>query len=163
MYRALVILCRYGLLDQAVSMPARSIVEQHARKSMPPGRATDLHRRLIAAIAAWLLVLQAFVSGLVSTQAVAITAPDLFGLAVICHGSGNADPDGDTAPDPINAQHLCCFACLAGAPSATLPDQAGLPRFEFHESKSSAVHAAIVQFVGREVRAGQSQAPPRRG
>ena len=133
---------------------------------MPLGLVARLrpHLRPIAMIAAGLIALQAFLAGLASTQAVAIAAPDFIDFAVICHGTGGTDPGDGTAPDPINIVHLCCVACMASAPPATLSEQAVLPQSDrCRESTTPAVCAAAVPIAGRAVRAGLSQAPPLRG
>jgi hypothetical protein len=121
------------------------------------------HRRPMALIAAGLIVLQAFVAGFASARAAAITA-DPLGIAVICHGAGGSDPGDGTAPDPIKLAHQCCIDCMGGSPAATLPEQAVLLRSDnCGESNAAPVRAADVTIAERAIRAGQSQAPPRRG
>jgi len=134
---------------------------------MPSRRVARLrqhqHCRPIAVIAAGLIVLQAFLAGLAGARAAATTAADPLGIAVICHGAGGSDSGDGTAPDPIKSVHLCCIGCM-GAPAATLPEQAVLLRSDLcGESRSAPVCAADVTIAERAIRAGQSQAPPRRG
>jgi hypothetical protein len=83
---------------------------------------------------------------------------------VICHGAVGGNTDDSTPPDPIKAIHLCCYACMAGSPTATLPEQAVLPGFELcRGSARRGACASDVPIAARAIRAGQSQAPPWRG
>jgi hypothetical protein len=118
--------------------------------------------RLLAMMAAGLIVLQAILAGLAGAQAAAILAANLDQFAVICHGG--ADHDDGTVPNAIKIAHLCCAACTAGPSAATLPEQpAGLRSSLGRVSRAGAIHAAAVPIAERAARAGQSQAPPRRG
>jgi hypothetical protein len=133
---------------------------------MLPGLVARLrpHHRSIAVVAAGLIVLQAFLTGLASARAAAVTATDPLGIAVICHGAGGSNSGDGTAPDPTKLAHLCCVDCIGGSPSATLPEQAVLLRSDLCGGSNSApVCAADVTIAERAIRAGQSQAPPRRG
>jgi hypothetical protein len=130
---------------------------------MLPRLVARLRPPCTAVIAAGLMVLQAFLAGLASAQAAAITA-DPLGVPVICHSVGGSDPGDGTAPNPIKAVHLCCVACMGGSSAATLPEQNALPRSGLcGESALPAVCIADVPTPERAIRAGQSQAPPRRG
>jgi hypothetical protein len=118
----------------------------------------------IAVIAATLIVLQALLAGLASARAAAVTTADPLGIAVICHGSSGGDSDDGTAPDPTKLVHLCCMDCMGGSPAATLPEQAALLQSDLcGEARPPTVCAADVTIAKRAIRAGQSQAPPRRG
>ncbi len=127
------------------------------------GVIVHLHHRPIALLAAGLIALQTFLVGLTGARA-ALVAADPLGVAVICHGGGSNNTDDDTAPDPIKQIHPCCFACMAGTPTATLPQQTLFLGFE--PSRTSTTRSAWlvdVPTADRSIRAGQSQAPPRRG
>jgi hypothetical protein len=115
-------------------------------------------RRPIVLVMAWLIVLQAFLTGFATAQAGAMLASAP--VDVICHGSGGADPGDGTAPD--KALHLCCSFCVSAAPSVSAPDTPGVtmpqPR---RTSRPRVVSGFTVIISPGAVRAGPSQAPPR--
>ena len=130
---------------------------------MPRPSVAHPYHRPIALLAAGLIVLQAFLAGLAVARAALVLA-DPLGIAVICHGGNSGNTDDGTAPDPIKEIHTCCFACVAGSPAATLPERAVLPKFDLsRDSTRRAICVADVPIAHRAIRAGQSQAPPRRG
>jgi hypothetical protein len=123
----------------------------------------QLYYRTIVTIAVGLIVLQAFLAGLAVARA-ALALADPLGAAVICHRGASGNTDDGTPPEPIKAIHLCCYACIAGSPTATLPEQVVLPGFELcRGSTRRGACASDVRIAARAIRAGQSQAPPWRG
>jgi hypothetical protein len=120
------------------------------------------YRRPIGVLAAGLIVLQALLASLAVAQAALISA-DPVGV-VICHGGGGNNGDDGTAPDPIKEIHQCCLACVAGSPTATLPQQTLFFGFELPPSSTRlGLWLDDVPTADRSIRAGQSRAPPRRG
>jgi hypothetical protein len=134
---------------------------------MPLGLITRLrrHRRAAVLAAAGLLAVQAFLAGLSMAQAALMQSPNLAdadGFNIICHGNGGAGSDHGTAPEPAGNQHPCCVACMAGAPPATLPEQAIVLRPDrCRDSVLPVPCPASIRIAPRAVRAGPSQAPPR--
>jgi hypothetical protein len=121
---------------------------------VPTGFAAHRCRRPIVLIAAWLVVLQAFLAGVVTAQSGAMLAPDP--AAVICHGSGSAD---GTAPDVAKAWHLCCAACTA--PAIAAPAVPGVVSIEPRGMSRLSVPQRFIIIVSHgAIRAGPSQAPP---
>jgi hypothetical protein len=113
--------------------------------------------RQAVAIAAVLMIVQAFLAGLTNAQAALLGAGADF--AVICHGSGGAPPEPGTAPG--EKQHPCCETCTAGAPPAVLPlPAAALRTIHCQPCGSPALRAVAIPLAPRAVRAGPSQAPP---
>ena len=124
-----------------------------------PTRFAAYCRRAIVLIAAWLVVLQAFLAGVAIAQAGAAPAADPITGATICHGSGASAPDDATAPETGKVRHLCCAYCMSAAPAAaapTVPD-ALQPR---PVSRQVAYSSFILVLAPQAVRAGRSQAPP---
>jgi hypothetical protein len=135
---------------------------------MPLGLIARLrrHRRAVVLAAAGLLAVQAFLAGLSMAQAALMLSPSLAadadGFNIICHGNGGAGSDHGTAPEPAGSQHPCCVACMAGAPPATLPEQAIVLRPDrCRDSVSPLPGRASIRIAPRAVRAGPSRAPPR--
>jgi hypothetical protein len=78
-------------------------------------------RPWIAVVAAYAFALQALLSGIAGTHAMAVgsVASDLF---VICHGSGDAPADDQNVPDKTPLPASPCVLCtLTTAPCAILP------------------------------------------
>jgi hypothetical protein len=121
---------------------------------VPTGFAAHRCRRPIVLIAAWLVVLQAFLAGVATAQSGAMLASDP--AAVICHGSDSAD---GTAPDVVEAWHLCCAACTAPAVAAPAVPGAG-PIEPRSASRPSVPQRFIIIVSHGAIRAGPSQAPP---
>ena len=123
------------------------------------------YRRPAVALAAGLIGVQAFLAGVVMAQAALMLAPDLSddaGFAVICHGNGGSSDPG-TAPDPAKSQHPCCMTCAAGPAPAVVPAPSIVLRADrLRRLEPSFFSAATIRIAPRAVRAGPSQAPPRR-
>lgn len=126
---------------------------------MPTGFAAHRCRRAPVLIAAWLVVLQAFLAGVATAQAGAMLASDP--IEVICHGSGGADPADSTTPDRAKVWHLCCAACMSAAAAMAPPDA---PTSAASEPRRAARPFAYSRFIvvisPGAIRAGRSQAPP---
>jgi hypothetical protein len=145
---------------------------------MSPGLIARLrrYRRPAVMIAAGLIAVQAFLAGLTTAQAVALTSNlfDVAGFAVICHGNGGAGSDNGAAQDPAKTdpaktdpaknQHPCCVSCAAAATPATLPGQPIVLRADRRRVLKSPFFCAVSFLITpRAVRAGPSQAPPSLG
>src|SRR5262245_61162828 len=122
---------------------------------VPTGFAVQSCRHVIVAIATWLIVLQAFLAGVVTAQAAAM--PALAAGDAICHGSGSADRADDGTDS--QAHQLCCIACTSAAPALVAPD---VPKpLQLAPVSSPALFASfIVVIAPGAIRAGLSQAPP---
>ncbi len=128
---------------------------------MPIGFDVHPWRRPIALIAAWLVVLQAFLAGVATAQAGALLAADPIAAAAICHGA-DADASADTTtPDAERAGHLCCASCISAAPAAAPPSASGVAGLQLGRDPRpfTPTPFTIVLSPG-VVRAGASQAPP---
>jgi hypothetical protein len=113
-------------------------------------------RRPIVLIAAWLVVLQAFLAGVATARAGAILASD---PAAICHGSGGAGPVDSTAPETAKLQHLCCAYCTVAAPAAAPPDALVISRAR--QASRPVAYCGFTILLSRGViRAGSARAPP---
>ena len=119
---------------------------------MPTAFAAPACRRPIVLIAAWLIVLQAFLAGVAAAQAAAMAASDP--INAICHGA-----DDGTAPQSAKIEHLCCAHCISAAPAIAPPDapRAAPARLASRPLACSSFTVAIARGA---VRAGPSRAPP---
>ena len=126
---------------------------------MPTGFAAHWSRRAIVSIAAWLVVLQAFVAGVALAQTGATLTFDPVAAGAICHGSGGTGSDDTTAPETGKVRHLCCAYCMSTAPAVPPPavPDALQPR---PISRLLAYSGFTLVLAHQAVRAGQSQAPP---
>ena len=126
---------------------------------MPTRFAAHWCRRAIVLIAAWLVVLQAFLAGAAIAQAGAAPTADPIAGATICHGSGASGPEDTTAPETGKVRHLCCAYCMSAAPAAPAPavPDALQPR---PVARQVAYSSFILVLAHQAVRAGRSQAPP---
>ena len=128
---------------------------------MPTGFAAQPWRRAITLIAVWLVVVQAFLSGIAAAQAGDIVVADPLGAAVICHGgegSGAAEPAA-----PGTARHLCCtYCCASSAPALAPPSLPNFARADFHGAALPVLATFAIVMTRGAVRAGFSQAPPSR-
>jgi hypothetical protein len=116
-------------------------------------------RRPVIVIAAWLIVLQAFLTGLATAQAGAAMA-DPLAAGVICHAGGSDGGTEPALPDAGVAWHLCCSYCLAAAPTLPPPSaHVGPVRVPFVASVLP-LSDFIIVVARKAVRAGSSQAPP---
>jgi len=128
---------------------------------VPTGFDAHRWRRPIVLIAAWLVVLQAFLAGVATAQAGALLAADPIAAAAICHGAGGAASADTTAPDADRAWHLCCFSCTSAAAALAPPAAPGIAEWERREASRPLTLAAFSIVLTRGViRAGPSQAPP---
>jgi hypothetical protein len=108
-------------------------------------------------VAAWLVVLQAFLAGF-ATARTGIELAD-GSVDVICHGAGSADLGGGPAPHQV--WHLCCTYCLSAAPAVTPPDVPGVARpYSGQAARLPAFRSFIVVISPAAIRAGPSQGPP---
>jgi hypothetical protein len=116
--------------------------------------------RLIATWwAIWLIVLQAFLAGVVTARAGALAAAGALDVAVICHASGDGSSGDGATPDAAKATHLCCTGCTTSAlatPSA--PEVIAVALRVASAPMSVAAFSVIVPHGA--IRAGPSQAPP---
>ena len=126
---------------------------------VPTGIAPSSCRHAITLIAAWLVVLQAFLAGVATAQAAAMLAAPA-AIDVICHGSGNGGGATDnTAPETAKIEHLCCVGCTAAAPALPPPAAPGLT--EVRQIPRPAIVASFTFVISPgAIRAGASQAPP---
>jgi hypothetical protein len=127
---------------------------------VPTAMAAHPFRRPLILLAAWLVVLQAFLAGVASAQAAGVPLADPLG--VICHGgtAGPATGDGP-APDTGKLQHPCCAFCLSWVPALVTPDSPVIA------TRARAGQPPLPRSFGiimarAAVRAGPSQAPPAR-
>jgi hypothetical protein len=131
------------------------------REVLVPARIAANRRRPIALIATWLavwlVVLQAFLAGVVAAQAGARLAavPD----DIICHASSDAGQADGSAPGTGNSWHLCCAACTA--PALATPATPALAAMELPRAfqRLTLPHLTVV-FARGAIRAGPSQGPP---
>jgi hypothetical protein len=112
--------------------------------------------RFLTMLAAWLVVLQAFLAGVTAASA-AVPLSELSGTA--CHGTSDGSSGDPPDPGPDRPWHLCCAPCLFGLPALPVPHAPAVTAVE------GAAHMltprAITVIVGRGTRrVGQSQAPP---
>jgi hypothetical protein len=114
-------------------------------------------RRPIVLIAAWLIVLQAFLAGVAAAQAAAMAASDP--INAICHGAGGAGADDGTAPQSAKIVHLCCAHCTSAAPAIAPPDAPRAAPARLGSRPLACLSFTVVIARGA-VRAGPSQAPP---
>ena len=124
---------------------------------MPTAFAAPACRRPIVLIAAWLIVLQAFLAGVAAAHAAAIAVSDP--LNAICHGAGGAGANDGTAPQSAKIEHLCCAHCISAAPAIAPPDapRGAPPRLA---SRPLAWSSFTVVIAHGAVRAGPARAPP---
>jgi hypothetical protein len=113
----------------------------------------------IVLIAAWLVVLQAFLAGVVTARAGAMFLSNPIDAA-ICHGAGVPAPADPAAPAEA-AWHLCCGFCTSAAPPVVA---SGAPAAIALESRGELRPLAFAGFTlvtaHGVIRAGSSQAPP---
>jgi hypothetical protein len=124
---------------------------------VPTAFAATACRRPTVLIAAWLIVLQAFLAGVAAAQTAAMAASDP--LNAICHGAGGADANDGTAPQSAEFEHLCCAHCISAAPAIAPPDAPRAAPLRL-ASRPLAWPSFTVVIARGAVRAGPSQAPP---
>jgi hypothetical protein len=125
---------------------------------VPIGFAAHSRRHVVALIAIWLVVLQAFFAGLATAQAGVSPASDPVG--VICHAAD--DGRADTTPTGSGqVGHLCCDYCLSGIPVLSPPDAPGLAAPQPLSAPRLPLFSRLtIRIAPGAVRAGFSQAPP---
>jgi Protein of unknown function (DUF2946) len=117
--------------------------------------ASARHRRPIILLLAWLLLLQAFLAGVVTAR---LATAGVLGEP-ICHSEG-ADPgSGGSAPE--TAAHACCVSCLSAVPALAPP---AAPSFVVptEAARTFAWWAFTLVAIRGAIRAGSARAPPGR-
>jgi hypothetical protein len=132
------------------------------REVLVPAVFAAKHRRApIVLIAVWLVVLQAFLAGVVTARAGAMFLSNPIDAA-ICHGAGAADP-ADPVPPAEAAWHLCCGFCTSAAPPVLLSGAVAAIALESRGEARPVAFAGFTLVIAHGViRAGSSQAPPTR-
>ncbi len=126
---------------------------------VPTAFARHPSRRPLMLLAAWLVVLQAFLAGVATAQAGAMSVADP--LAVVCHGAGGGSSTDTPLSDAGKAWHLCCTVCLASAPALLTPDAgAAIGVAVFRDLRRPALADFGVVRERAAIRAGPSQGPP---
>jgi hypothetical protein len=129
---------------------------------VPTAFAAHSFRRPIVLMAAWLVVLQAFLVGLLTARSGALLDADPIG--VVCHGSpgtpSGASPADAPDPDAAKVRHLCCVSCLPAVPAIAT---AGLPRLfaPRRDAPGLKLAAFLIVLMPGARRAGSSRSPPR--
>jgi len=122
-------------------------------------------------IAVWLVVLQAFITGLAAARSGAMPASDPIGA--ICHGLPGASPGANPAdmpdsdhsqpdpsqPDPSQSWHPCCASCLFAVPAIVAPAAPMLP-LPRRDAQALALSPFTIILSRGARRAGPSQGPP---
>jgi heme A synthase len=118
---------------------------------VPTAFAAPACRRPIVLIAAWLIVLQAFLAGVAAAQDAAMAASDPLNAI--------AGANDGTAPQSAKIEHPCCAHCISAAPAIAPPDapRAAPPQLA---SRPFAWSSFTVVIAHGAVRAGPSRAPP---
>jgi hypothetical protein len=124
---------------------------------VPTAFAADVVCRPLIMLAAWLIVLQAFLAGVATAQAaLKLAVPSQAGA--ICHGASSAAP---SIPDADETKRLCCAFC-ATSPFVAAADASEMtPVISWNQAASAALTHFTVVLARGAVRAGPSQAPPR--
>jgi hypothetical protein len=131
--------------------------------AMPIAFAAHRFRGSLALVAAWLIVLQAFLGGIVLGQTGALAAADPIDKAPICHGTDGNDTGGNGAPDSGKALHRCCVGCIGAAAALMAPAATRMHVAVLRPAGHLRPPCALTVFpTPRAVRAGPSQAPPPR-
>jgi hypothetical protein len=130
---------------------------------MPTRFASHSLRCAIALLAAWLLVLQAFLAGVATARSAALLASHaLSSAASICHGAGGASAADGPPPEADKTWHFCCAFCTS-ATSPMVPPAALASADELQPVRNLQLQAFLrvtVSVWRGAVRAGPSQAPP---
>ena len=126
---------------------------------MPTAITVHPLRRPLMLIAAWLVVLQAFLAGVATAQAGSMSVADPFG--VICHGADAGNPEQAPASDAGKVWHLCCTFCLSSVPALAAPDAPTIvPASRARVAPAPILSPFGVVLAHGVIRAGPSQAPP---
>jgi hypothetical protein len=127
---------------------------------VPPGFAAHSRRHAIALIAAWLVVLQAFLAGVATAHAAAMQASS-GAVGAICHGAPSTGSADGTAPADANVPHLCCDYCMSAVPALAPPSPPWVADI-CHAARPAVFSSFILVISPGAIRAGPSQAPPGR-
>jgi hypothetical protein len=127
---------------------------------VPTGFAAHACRRPIVLIAAWLVVLQAFLAGVAAAQAGAMLASGPIHASAICHGAGGAGPADPAAPETAKVWHLCCACCTSDTAAIAPPAVPSMSQCR-HASQPVVWSGFTFVICHGAIRAGSSQAPPR--
>jgi hypothetical protein len=129
---------------------------------MPIALAAHRFRGPLALVAAWLIVLQAFLAGFVLGKTATLAAADPIDNAPVCHGIDGDNAGGNGAPDTEKVlQHLCCVSCTGAAAAPMAPAAAQVHIAALRPAGHLRPSRALTVFPApRAVRAGPSQAPP---
>jgi hypothetical protein len=109
-------------------------------------------------LAAWLVVLQAFLAGIATAQAATAALADP--LAVICHNADGAPAADQPVSDAGKPWHLCCTACFASAHALPTPDAPAIVRAGGAIAPPGVLADSGVVLPRSVIRAGSSQGPP---
>ena len=110
----------------------------------------------IVVIAAWLLMLQAFLAGVAIAQAGVVRSFE----GMTCHGAG-IDSSHPATSQAERALHLCCAGCTSPDPAGVLPEpQQIVERQLCRDPRPAEFEPFTIVLALGLVRAGQSQAPP---
>jgi hypothetical protein len=118
--------------------------------------ASARHRRpIIILLLAWLLLVQAFLAGVLTAQ---VATAGILGEP-ICHSEG-ADP-GSGGSQPERAAHVCCVSCLSAVPALASPASPSsiVPT---EAARTFAWSAFTLVAIRGAIRAGPARAPPGR-
>jgi hypothetical protein len=117
-------------------------------------------QRPLVSLAAAILVVQTLVAGLASGDTAAQIAT--FGAdAVICHGNGQEEGQGQDGSAPAGtAAHACCTFCTNAGPVTLTAGVVVLDHLTPAVRIARADNPGDVRLTGRTIRAGPSQAPP---
>jgi len=124
-----------------------------------PAREVDVlsasarHRRPSILLLAWLLLLQAFLSGVVTAQVAAAGALS----SPICHGDGVDPGSGRSLPE--TAAHFCCVSCLSAVPALASP-AAPVLSAQAAPAQTFGWSAFTLVPIRGAIRAGPTRAPP---
>jgi hypothetical protein len=126
---------------------------------VPNAFARHPSRRPLVLLAAWLVVLQAFLAGIATAQAGAVSVADP--LAVVCHGAGGGSSTDAPLSDAGKAWHVCCTVCLASVPALLAPEVSAVIGADTFRAGPRPVLADFGVILARTaIRAGPSQGPP---
>jgi hypothetical protein len=118
-------------------------------------------RRPVIVIAAWLIALQAFLTGVATAQAGVMLAPAPFDAGTICHGAEGSTAADTAPPDADKFRLLCCAFCATASSAAVPREPAKLaPVVSWERADLPALTRFTVSMARGAVRAGASQAPP---
>ena len=122
------------------------------------------HKRVwrggIGLIAAYALVLQAFLAYSMATQAAAQDGSSSSGLFFVICASHDGAAAADGADVPAKQVAHCPICTLSSSAAATLPDPALLPMWQAARTERTTFVSAAACISFHQARAGLSRAPP---